>query len=348
MGEQIPYMTSFLRAACALAFVSVAFSDCSRPDTSNCEFYKDCLRPQECKISRNVMYPKCVEYKEVIPQFSAQGKVFLNFVRGCLQEHMASEFFPSTTTFTCDQFQESFFRNHVPCYTTLNPASFCTLGLGDQARVFWHAKDMLWSGFIGSTTKAGLDLLAQCNQAVSLHDLQLEDALFGLEKKQLNNADESTRDPSFFENLNRALADFVAGQCGTGVEFTLVDVDDDLATDPSVNSLILAIRSQDPSAVISCDVPSVLNQALSRVSLTTGVEPKSYSLDGQKVKFSVVNEDGTDSLYSILIMVAAGVACVVVLVGAVVVLRAWGAGKKVRTIFAPRDSAIRGQLVPLI
>jgi hypothetical protein len=68
---------------------------------------------------------------------------------------------PYGNDFKCETIQESFFRDHLPCYTE-GPLSFCTLPLTDSVRVLWHAKDIMWKGYLHESTESGFELLKVC------------------------------------------------------------------------------------------------------------------------------------------------------------------------------------------
>lgn len=136
---------------------------CAKPTGTDCSFYDDCLQANvDCELTRNVAKPKCKEFEALEPQLSGPGVGWSKHVRKCLQEVISQNVLQKAgKKFECSAVEESFFRDHLPCYLD-GDVSFCDLALSDQTSVYKNAMGVFFSRHIWEASKAGAKLTGTC------------------------------------------------------------------------------------------------------------------------------------------------------------------------------------------
>lgn len=141
--------------------------ECLNPSGNDCSFYNNCLeRYQQCTFVETIAEPKCQEYADLEKNLSSDGQKWSQYVRPCLQKMIAQNVLAKYgQRFTCDSVEKAFFDAHVPCYASELPGlpyGFCSLGIGDEASIIRHAKDIFVEAHFYEATTSAFAVVTRC------------------------------------------------------------------------------------------------------------------------------------------------------------------------------------------
>lgn len=104
---------------------------CAYPAGQTCDWYESCLSEatSNCPFVLNIMYAKCKLYAEVEKTMTKQGQAWSVFVRACLQKQMGENLLlpADGKGVACAAATDMFLNDHLGCYVTNNPISYCSL-----------------------------------------------------------------------------------------------------------------------------------------------------------------------------------------------------------------------------
>ncbi|OWF52566.1 hypothetical protein KP79_PYT18849 [Mizuhopecten yessoensis] len=140
---------------------------CFSPDGKTCSWYGDCLRQlypcADTDAEHAITYADvfCELYSVHQLSFAMSGQQWIDGVRTCLQLDLVPIFRPWSNV-TCEGIEKQAFASHAKCYERpTTHASFCSLNLGDQLKIFWTIKGAFTNAFV-EPVKDLWDVLSDC------------------------------------------------------------------------------------------------------------------------------------------------------------------------------------------
>lgn len=158
-------------AVCILSLLAtiVASVDPVHPTCLNnqgpCEWYLSCIEKNypcnntDYAYATDFVYKYCSKFMTDIAEFSEQGQAWLNRVKPCLEDRLATALLQMKEKPTCKQISDIGFGSHPGCYVE---TGFCKIPFSDWLKVANFIKGTLLTSKSLTIVGEGLRVLSMC------------------------------------------------------------------------------------------------------------------------------------------------------------------------------------------